>query len=283
MYDTEIYIDSIKDIKRLSKNKQEEICLLIKSSKDAKEIEKLKNTLIESNLKLVLKLVYKFIKTTSYEIDIADLISEGNIGLMQAIEKYNPNNEYEANFTSFAYPFITSNIIKAIKKFRLIKIPSTYFLYKNKIDEFTKEKGAELSDDEICEKLNIRKETLDQYKQFIYTKYTYVDEINDGEKEVYLKELTYNDNGGFEKIDAEELKNLMKKHLDKLPDKYKHVVVESYMKEDKISMSQIAKRFGQTKQNIDAIKNKAIERLKKSLLCDKTGINYLEYINRGFN
>ena len=76
--------------------------------------------LINSNLKLVVSIAKNY-KNTHFSI--ADLVSEGNLGLMQAVEKFNPDLNYR--FSTCATPWIKQAISKAITdKGRNIRIPA---------------------------------------------------------------------------------------------------------------------------------------------------------------
>ena len=58
--DIQQYINFIKETKPLPKKRQHELCILIKTSKDIKEVEKAKTQLIECNLKFVVKCANRF-------------------------------------------------------------------------------------------------------------------------------------------------------------------------------------------------------------------------------
>ena len=278
--DIQKYFSFIKNATHLPKKKQHELCILIKTSKDIKEVEKAKMQLIESNLKFVVKCAIRFKKRfNETNVDITDLIASGNIGLVESVEKYNPFNESGANFTSFAFPIINHNIINAIKSFRFIRVPSTYYVYSKKISELSKSQIEDPTDQQMCNELNIQKDTLDSYKKLIHAQYNSIDKPDNLEQEINLKELTIIDNGGFDKILSEEFRNFMKKHLDKLPEKQKDILVKLYMEDDKVTLEQVAKTFGQSKQNIDATRNRALEKLKKSLMLDKSMGDYLDFKN----
>jgi RNA polymerase sigma factor (sigma-70 family) len=275
--DIQKYINIIKNAKPLPKKRQHELCVLIKTSNDVKEIENAKTQLIESNLKLVIKCVNRFKNSfNETNVDIDDLIANGNIGLMKAVEDYNPFNEHGANFTSFAFPIINHHIIKAIKSFRLIKIPSTYYVYSSKIKELSKMQLNDLSDEEICNNLQIQKDTLERYKNLINVKCNSIDKPDESEKEINLEELTITDNSGFDKLSAEEFRKNIKRHLDKLLKKQKEVLTKLYLEDENATLEQVARTFGESKQNIAATRDRAFERIKKSLMLDKSMVDYLD-------
>ena len=279
MQDVKSYMDSFVSVKQLSKKQQSELCKIIKHSKNKDEVEIAKNKIIEGNLKLVVKCANKFKKQFhETNVDIMDLISEGNIALIKSIEKYDPDNKYGANFTSFAFPIINAYIINAIKSFRIIKIPSNYFLYRNQINKLTIQHGGDITDDMICEELNIKTPTLDRYREYIDSKYTYIDQLEPEVRDANIRQLTFIENGGFSKVDSEEFKNFIGKHLSKLPEKQKYILSKLYLSDEKVTLEQIANTFGDSKQNVDATRKRAIERIKKSLICDMSVGDYKDFL-----
>ena len=110
----ETYVNKIKKTKRLTKD--EEISL----SRRAKKGDKLaRRILIESNYKLVISIAKKYHRrTTSFE----DLVQESNIGLMKAVDKFDPELGYK--FSTYAYPWIREAALRFINENQTnIKVP----------------------------------------------------------------------------------------------------------------------------------------------------------------
>jgi len=110
----ETYVNKIKQTKRLTKD--EEISL----SRRAKKGDKLaRQILIESNYKLVISIAKKYYRrTTSFE----DLVQESNIGLMKAVDKFDPELGYK--FSTYAYPWIREAALRFINENQTnIKVP----------------------------------------------------------------------------------------------------------------------------------------------------------------
>ena len=123
----QLYLKDIKRYKMLTK--EEELDLLIKSKAgdlDAKQL------LILSNLRLVVNVAKNYMNKG---LNYIDLISEGNFGLIHAIEKFDPTKGFR--FSTYAVWWIKQAVSKAvINKGREIRIPSYKYDILNKINKY---------------------------------------------------------------------------------------------------------------------------------------------------
>lgn len=125
-----MYINDIQKIPVLSH--EEQIELIKKAQKGDKAA---KEKIINSNLRFVVKIALKY---KNQGLDILDLISEGNIGLMYAIDKFEVSRGY--HFISYAVWWIRQSILKSIcEKSRAIRLPS------NKVNELVRIEHAKKS------------------------------------------------------------------------------------------------------------------------------------------
>jgi len=110
-----LYFKQINKIPKLSDN---EIKKLFKEYFKTHS-KRIKQLLVEMNLKLVLPIAKKFLRPG---LDIFDIIEDGNLGLIEAIERYNPRKT--KNFANYAFYWIKRYILKNIKEqTKTIKIP----------------------------------------------------------------------------------------------------------------------------------------------------------------
>ena len=125
-----------------------------------KEIREAKNALIEANLRLVISIVKKHL---GRGLGFSDLIQEGNVGLMKAVDKFEYKRGYK--FSTYATWWIRQAITRAIaEQSRTIRIPVHMVEAVNRmikaIQELVQEKGREPSTEEIAEKMKIPAEKV---------------------------------------------------------------------------------------------------------------------------
>ena len=109
-----MYLRDINKIPLLTR--EEEVELAQKAKKGDKAA---KDKIVNANLRFVVKVAKKY---QNHGLDLIDLISEGNIGLINAIEKFEPERGY--HFISYAVWWINQSILKAVsEKSRAIRIP----------------------------------------------------------------------------------------------------------------------------------------------------------------
>ena len=117
------YFDDINGCKHLSQAEIDQRIRLINQINDGNhdaEVAKLRAEIAESNLKLVIKFAKEY---QNVGVSLADLIQEGNIGLMRAVEKYDPAQSFK--FTTYAVYWIKQGFLKVIKhNNRLIRTPT---------------------------------------------------------------------------------------------------------------------------------------------------------------
>lgn len=123
--------------------------------------------LINSNLRLVVNIAKNY---KNSHLSIADLVSEGNLGLIAAVDKYNPDLGYR--FSTCATPWIKQAISKAITdKGRNIRIPAHIYQllskYRHALSELEAD-GHKPTDEEIARKLNVETDKVKQLKGWLH-------------------------------------------------------------------------------------------------------------------
>ena len=152
----------LKEIGRISLLSLEEETAL--SEKIAEGDEEAKNTLAESNLRLVVSIAKRYVGRGMLFLD---LIQEGNIGLMKAVEKFDANKGYK--FSTYATWWIRQAITRAIAdQARTIRVPVHMVETINKLSRFQRQLTLELNreptDEELAKKMGM---SVDRVREVI--------------------------------------------------------------------------------------------------------------------
>lgn len=148
--DIKEYLLQINKIPLLSAEEEVELTLRIREGdKEARD------NMIKANLRLVVSIAKNYI---GRGLPLADLIAEGNVGLLKAVEKFDPSKK--CRVSTYATWWIKQSIKRSlVETVKTIRIPS-YMLdlvakYKKKAKEMTSENGEEPDKEEIAQELNI--------------------------------------------------------------------------------------------------------------------------------
>ena len=174
------YMKEIGQFSRISKEQEGELAEKIHGSNHIEQTEA-REELIKSNLRLVVKIAHDF---KGWGLQLLDLISEGNIGLMRAVEKFDPKKG--AKFSSYAAWWIKQSMHRALaNQSRIIRIPVQTA---NKIGKIKHARirllekfGREPTDAEIAQALDFSERTVAELRQANLHTISLYDPIQQGE------------------------------------------------------------------------------------------------------
>ena len=246
------YIKDIKKIKILSSERQIEIINELKRE-DLTRTEKksLHNELILGNLRFVISVAKNY---QNRGVDLIDIISEGNIGLIKAAEKFDTNSSVK--FISYAVWWVKQSITASLyDNARTIRLPSNIILemQKNKKEENKNVDTHFFNDDELitstlpyCIGLNTN---------FGEDNFELIDVIED------INAINPEDVFNIENKD--EIRKNVNIVLSKL-DVREKIIIEKYFGLNGIecSLEDLADEFGCTKERIRQLKDKSIKKLR---------------------
>ena len=154
-----VYMQDIGKISLVSKDEEIDLAAKIHGSNEP-DHDRARATLIKANLRLVVKIAHDF---KGLGLPLLDLISEGNIGLMRAVEKFDPRKG--AKFSSYAAWWIKQSMRRALaNQSRTIRIPVQSAGKINKIKsmrlKLAEEYGREPTDAEIADRLDFSERTV---------------------------------------------------------------------------------------------------------------------------
>ncbi len=256
-----MYLKEINRIPLLSHEDEEKYAsLAAQGDKEAREI------LIKSNLRFVVNVAKKF---QNKGLPMADLINEGNIGLINAIEKYDVTRGY--HFISYAVWWIRQAILKAIgEKSKMIRLPLNRFGELVQIEKARKVMyetlGREPDENELAEHLSMNKDDVADLLS-ISREYVSLDTPITVNRDSSLLGDFVEDKVNMQPEDEvvdSSLKTEISKLLDKLPEKEAAILKQRYGIGGAApkSLKEIGDIFHLTKERIRQIEKRAIQRLK---------------------
>ena len=253
-----LYLNDIQKYELLTKEEEYELLRKIREDKD----EDARHLLILSNLRLVISVAKK---SMGNGLLLIDLISEGNIGLIKAINKF----DYEKGhrFSTYAVWWIKQSIKKAvINKGRDIRIPSYKYEQLSKVNrtimEYISEFGETPTTKYIAEKTELKESKvvllLNEFEDILSLNETIGDNI-------FLEDVIGASDNIEEKIIKEDQLAEMRELLDNiLSDREKEILELRYgLYDNKIhTLKEIGDMLSITRERVRQIEKKAITKLK---------------------
>ena len=232
--------------------------------------ENAKKILVQSNLKLVLTVARKAIHVS--KLPLIDLIQEGNLGLMVAVEKFNPSLGYR--FSTYATWWIKQAMFKAIsEQGHCMKIPvyvqETLSKFSKIKAEMEKEYNKTVSTKDVAEKMNIEPEKINSFLS-AYTSTVSIEGSYDGKdgSEMSVAEVVADNKATVEEnIEYEELKKDLGQVISVLKDREQTVIKMRFGLENfaKTTLEDIGKMFGVTKECIRQMEMRALNKMRINL------------------
>ena len=244
------YLKDLKKISVITHERQDEIFKRLKDKKITQEEKNaLHHELVVGNLRFVVSIAKQY---QNQGMDLLDLISEGNIGLLKSVDRFDPSSGLK--FISYAVWWIKQSIMAALNEnSRTIRIPS------NLIQETQKTKKDDLTNYYDNPNSNINEST--------YTLPYCVDlnhQINeDGDELIDIVRDPNEQNPEDIFLSSDEIKKRVSAILSVLDDREK-VIIEKYFGLNGVesNLDDLGEEFNCTKERIRQLKDKAIKKLR---------------------
>ncbi|MEK6733530.1 MAG: RNA polymerase sigma factor RpoH [Pseudomonadota bacterium] len=262
------YINAVNKIPSLEYDEEYSLAKRLLDEQDVFAAKKL----VESHLKLVVKIALSF---RNYGLPVVELISEGNLGLMQAVKKFNPEKGFR--LSTYAMWWIRASIQEFIlKSWSLVKIGTTaaqkklfFNLGKLKRRIFSAE-GRDINSDDykfIANELNVSEEDVAEMnvrlKQDRYLDEPLGGEDNDGG---YLIDIIPETRVNQENLiansqEARKRKSMLYNSLKQLNEREQYIIEARKLRESPLTLEDLSVHFNVSKERIRQIEEKALEKL----------------------
>ncbi|HOJ93419.1 MAG TPA: sigma-70 family RNA polymerase sigma factor [Dictyoglomaceae bacterium] len=269
-----IHEEEISKYRVLTPQEERILAQKAKTDKEAKE------KFILSNLRLVHSIAKRYQRLG---LDYSDLVQEGYIGLITAVEHYNPNLGYK--FSTYATWWIRQTMTRAIADCSsLIRVPVHFqeeMRHMRRAEREFKEKfKREPKLEELAEYSGISMEKLLQMKNSLFKICPFdvpinelsteeldgnSDLLNDSDDEdLCIQDLLCDEENIEEEVEKEYIANKIREMLDTLSEREREILILRFGLEDGIpkTLEEIGKIFGLTRERIRQIEAKAIRHLK---------------------
>lgn len=265
------YMKSVRNYPILTQEEEKKYALRYLENEDPEAAEKL----VTSNLRLVIKIAYQYHRQWA---NVLDLIQEGNVGLVEALSRYDPYREIR--FSSYAQYWIRAMILRfLLDNFRMVRLGSTragrklFFQLQKERDALTAQ-GIDPTTKLLAQRLGVTEVDVQDVDQHMRAPALSFDAPVGGESsERHLSEVVSNQ----DELDPEEksaqqmmgskIKQLLSEFQGTITDKREVEIWSRRMVSvDPVSLSQLGVEYGVSKERIRQVESRIKKRLKAYLL-----------------
>jgi RNA polymerase primary sigma factor len=234
----------------------------------AKGDEEARTQMIRANLRLVVKIAQDY---SSYGLPVTDLISEGNIGLMKAVERFDPNRG--GKLSTYAAWWIKQSIKRALaNQSKTIRLPVHMVDKIAKVRRIgillTEALGREPTDEELAEEVGLPRHKLAMIKLASQRPTSLDSPVNEGEATEYGEVI--GDERATSPLDALADKNMFGELdglLDLLDERERRIIDVRFglTGATPMTLEEVGRQFGVTRERIRQLQNSAIVKMRKAL------------------
>lgn len=261
-----IYIKQISSYDLLTEEEEKSLAKKWFYEKDLTAAQKL----IVANLRFVVKIAYQY---KNYKMKMEDLIQEGNIGLMEAVKRFDPNQG--VRLINYASWWIKSKIQSYIlKMWRLVKIGTTqaqrklFFKLNQTYEKIMQQHiGNFEAVVEVAKELKLKDSQVNEMMIRMNNKeYSLNNSVNDDSSATFEDIIPVNKNVEEDFIEKESLrlnKKILKEGFNLLNDREKDIIkIRFFSKNKSLTYQEIGDKYGISKQRVQQIEKSALNKIK---------------------
>ena len=265
------YLEQIKKFPMLEAEEEYMLAKNWKSTGNIKSAEKL----VTSHLRLVAKIAMGY---KGYGLPVNEMISEGNVGLMQAVKKFEPEKGFR--LATYAMWWIKASIQEYIlRSWSLVKIGTTtaqkklFFNLKKLKNQIAPRTEGDLRNEhvtQIADKLDVSKEEVVSMNRRLsgkeFSLNAQVNEDGDEWQDWLIDKELDHDLKFAHKEEMEQRKDLLKDSIKILNDREKEILYSRRLIDEPDTLEDLSKKYKISRERVRQIENKAFEKLQKQML-----------------
>lgn len=260
-----MYLKEIGRVPLLTADRERELAEIMFNTEDEKKRDQAKNELVEANLRLVVSIAKRYVGKGMFFLD---LIQEGNLGLMKAVDKFDYSKGYK--FSTYATWWIRQAITRAIAdQARTIRIPVHMVETIHKVSRYSRqmlqELGREATADEIGEKMGMSPEKVREIMKIAQDPVSLETPIGE-EEDSHLGDFIPDEDTPAPSDAAAStiLREVIEKELHTLTPREEHVIKLRFGLYDgrTRTLEEVGKEFDITRERIRQIEAKALRKLR---------------------
>jgi len=274
------YLAQIKKFPMLDAEEEYMLAKNWKQTGNLKSAEKL----VTSHLRLVAKIAMGY---KGYGLPVNEMISEGNIGLMQAVKKFEPEKGFR--LATYAMWWIKASIQEYIlRSWSLVKIGTTtaqkklFFNLKKLKNQIAPKSDGDLKNEhvsEIANKLNVKEdEVISMNRRLAGKEHSLnapVGEDGDQWQDWVVDKEMDQELKFAQKEEMDQRKDLLKDSIKILNEREKEILYSRRLTDDPLTLEDLSKKFKISRERIRQVENKAFEKLQKHMLNSAKSKNLL--------
>lgn len=264
----EAYLHYVNQIPMLSQEEEHELAVRLQKNNELAAAKRL----ILAHLRYVARVAKGYL---GYGLPLADLVQEGNIGLMKAVRRFNP--DMGVRLVTFAMHWIKAEIHEYIlRNWRIVKVATTkaqrklFFNLRNLKKHLGWMTAQEVN--EVAKDLGVKPETVREMEMRLSTSDASFDPYHDDDDEAhfapagFLDDQRYNPEQQLANADwSQQSSGTIYQALDQLDERSQHIIRMRWLDEKKLTLQELAEKYQISAERVRQLEKNAMNKLRAAV------------------